>query len=191
MELIDGIDLAVLIKESGRSRSIRPATISGKPPWACSMPTSAAWSIVTSSPPTCWSLALPKNARGAPGCPGPAAPCSLGQQRAAAADRGALSAAPLVGERWGLVKVLDMGLARLTEPDSSDPGITQMGTLMGTPDYIAPEQAVNSRTCDIRADIYSLGLHAVFFAHRPGAVPDGTGPGQDHPPPERRSGTGG
>ena len=59
-----------------------------------------------------------------------------------------------------LVKILDLGLARLreaaTESQDADP-ITPNGMLMGTPDYMAPEQAENSSGVDIRADIYSLG----------------------------------
>ncbi len=76
----------------------------------------------------------------------------------------------------GNVKILDFGLASFashaaTEEAESDQDIevtpaptaevlhqlTQMGTMMGTPDYIAPEQAKDARTADIRADIYSLG----------------------------------
>ena len=58
------------------------------------------------------------------------------------------------------VKVLDMGLARLNSPDGEDDQsstMTQDGAVMGTPDYIAPEQALESHTVDIRADLYSLG----------------------------------
>jgi serine/threonine protein kinase len=58
-----------------------------------------------------------------------------------------------------VVKVLDMGLARL-DPSGNDEEsstMTQQGAVMGTPDYIAPEQALESHTVDIRADLYSLG----------------------------------
>jgi serine/threonine protein kinase len=63
---------------------------------------------------------------------------------------------------WGVVKVLDMGLARLQESleeadvDPLTP-LTRAGALLGTPDFIAPEQARDARTVDIRADLYSLG----------------------------------
>jgi serine/threonine-protein kinase len=58
----------------------------------------------------------------------------------------------------GVVKILDLGLARLHAGDQGQAGaLTHEGSIMGTPDYIAPEQASDSRTADIRADIYSLG----------------------------------
>ena len=63
--------------------------------------------------------------------------------------------------KGGQVKILDFGLARLhqiTLPDGEVAAtITQQGTLMGTPDYLAPEQALDFHQADIRADIYSLG----------------------------------
>jgi serine/threonine-protein kinase len=58
------------------------------------------------------------------------------------------------------IKILDMGLARLGNPwETSDTTstMTKTGIVMGTPDYIAPEQARDSHTADIRADLYSLG----------------------------------
>jgi formylglycine-generating enzyme required for sulfatase activity/tRNA A-37 threonylcarbamoyl transferase component Bud32 len=59
-----------------------------------------------------------------------------------------------------VVKLLDLGLARLHHADGEDDSsgmLTREGAVMGTPDYIAPEQAMNSHTIDIRADLYSLG----------------------------------
>jgi len=55
----------------------------------------------------------------------------------------------------GLVKLLDFGLAALTAERGR--GLTDTNVLMGTPDYMAPEQAEDPRTADIRADVYSLG----------------------------------
>jgi serine/threonine protein kinase/Leucine-rich repeat (LRR) protein len=56
----------------------------------------------------------------------------------------------------GQIKILDFGLARLAS-ELPDGVATQEGLVLGTPDYIAPEQAEDSRQADIRADIYSLG----------------------------------
>ncbi len=56
----------------------------------------------------------------------------------------------------GTVKVLDLGLARLQEgPNES--GLTGPGQMMGTADYMAPEQLLDSASVDLRADLYSLG----------------------------------
>ena len=55
------------------------------------------------------------------------------------------------------VKVLDFGLARYTSELSADGGITATGQTLGTPDYVAPEQAQDVTKADIRSDIYSLG----------------------------------
>jgi DNA-binding NtrC family response regulator len=66
----------------------------------------------------------------------------------------------------GVIKLLDLGLARL-EPGAAQQGtaddLTQSGAVLGTPDYIAPEQALNARTVDIRADLYSLGCTFYHF----------------------------
>ena len=56
-----------------------------------------------------------------------------------------------------VVKVLDFGLAKLASEGQSDSGLTREGQMMGTPDFIAPEQIRNTQSADIRADIYSLG----------------------------------
>ena len=69
----------------------------------------------------------------------------------------------------GTVKILDMGLAR---PVGSSAGLTEQfdqGAVVGTADYVAPEQAMNLPGLDIRADIYSLGV--TFYALITGRPP--------------------
>jgi serine/threonine protein kinase/uncharacterized protein YjbI with pentapeptide repeats len=56
-----------------------------------------------------------------------------------------------------LVKILDLGLARFASETQDEGDLTRSGQVLGTPDYIAPEQARNTKTADIRADIFSLG----------------------------------
>ena len=53
MEYVEGTDLAQLVKKHGPLPVARPATTSGRRRWACSTPTSAAWSTATSSRTTC------------------------------------------------------------------------------------------------------------------------------------------
>jgi formylglycine-generating enzyme required for sulfatase activity len=58
----------------------------------------------------------------------------------------------------GQVKVLDLGLALLKGlPTEEDRELTDTGQLMGTLDYMAPEQGTDSHEVDVRADVYSLG----------------------------------
>ena len=54
----------------------------------------------------------------------------------------------------GVVKLADLGLAKNVEEDSH---VTMTGMAMGTPHYMAPEQAADASRCDHRSDIYSLG----------------------------------
>lgn len=76
----------------------------------------------------------------------------------------------LIRDTSGTVKLLDMGLARSFTADRDK--LTERldaGAVVGTADFIAPEQAMNVPQIDIRADIYSLG--ATFFALITGKPP--------------------
>src|SRR5262249_12664689 len=76
----------------------------------------------------------------------------------------------LLLDRAGIIKILDMGLARFfTAADLSASGPTDKAPVLGTSDYIAPEQTISSSTVDIRADIYSLG--ATFYFLLAGRAP--------------------
>jgi tRNA A-37 threonylcarbamoyl transferase component Bud32 len=86
----------------------------------------------------------------------------------------------------GQIKILDFGLARFAMENAADAqpaparpealagSLTLTGMVMGTPDYIAPEQARDAHAADIRADIYSLGctLYHLLAGHAP--FPEGT-----------------
>ncbi|MGN6103595.1 MAG: bifunctional serine/threonine-protein kinase/formylglycine-generating enzyme family protein [Kofleriaceae bacterium] len=61
----------------------------------------------------------------------------------------------------GRVKVTDFGLAKPVDP-GAEPALTAMGVVVGTPDYIAPEQA-RGETIDERVDIYALGGTLYFL----------------------------
>lgn len=57
----------------------------------------------------------------------------------------------------GTVKLMDLGLVRLGEEDEEQRAVTRAGQVMGTPDYMSPEQGWDTARVDIRGDIYSLG----------------------------------
>ena len=62
-----------------------------------------------------------------------------------------------------MVKILDFGLNKATSDDGVDYSLTHQGQMLGTPDYIAPEQVLNAQSVDIRADIYSLGCTLYYL----------------------------
>jgi serine/threonine-protein kinase len=59
-----------------------------------------------------------------------------------------------------IVKILDFGVAKLSQPTDGDQSTTKTGTVLGTPLFMSPEQARGLRGVDHRTDIYSLGLVA-------------------------------
>ncbi len=72
--------------------------------------------------------------------------------------------------REGVVKLLDLGLVLSgDDPLAVDDRLTTVGHLMGTMPYMAPEQLIDSRDVDLRADIYSLGatLYRLIAGHPP------------------------
>ena len=78
---------------------------------------------------------------------------------------------------WGLIKILDMGLARLAESLDGEAVLTPLtkaGALLGTPDFIAPEQARDATKVDIRADLYSLGCTFYYILTGRPPFPGGT-----------------
>jgi eukaryotic-like serine/threonine-protein kinase len=75
--------------------------------------------------------------------------------------------------RKGQIKILDFGLARVKE-DTTPDGLSTPELVVGTPDYLAPEQARNSHDVDIRADIYALGCTLYFLLARRVPFPGGS-----------------
>jgi serine/threonine protein kinase len=77
-------------------------------------------------------------------------------------------------DRSGVVKILDMGLARFFH-DETDAITRQYDeNVLGTADYLSPEQALDSHTVDIRADVYSLGATFYYLLTGSAPFPDGS-----------------
>lgn len=80
------------------------------------------------------------------------------------------------GGDW--LKVLDFGIAKIQETDGKDPELTAPNLIIGTPQYMSPEQCSQASEIDSRSDIYSLGVilfemlagHVPFSAESPTAV---------------------
>ena len=81
--------------------------------------------------------------------------------------------ANLIVGNQGVVKVLDLGLVLITGGDPSLT-LTHDENVLGTADYLAPEQAVNSHEVDPRADIYGLGCTMYFALTGHAPFTDGT-----------------
>ena len=77
--------------------------------------------------------------------------------------------ANLLVDPEGTVKILDMGLALFKNDEMASLTIAHNENVLGTADYLAPEQALNSHNVDRRADLYSLGctLYYALTGHAP------------------------
>ncbi len=82
--------------------------------------------------------------------------------------------ANLLVDGKGNVRLLDLGLARFADDDQASLTVQHDENVLGTADYLAPEQALNSHNVDSRVDIYSLGctLYFALTGHPP--FPEGT-----------------
>jgi len=82
--------------------------------------------------------------------------------------------------RSGVAKIADFGLAKIVKDERAETSITQTNVVMGTADYMAPEQRDKTKAADHRADIYSLGV--VFYELLTGELPVG----RFDPPSQRK-----
>ncbi|MGQ9575880.1 MAG: serine/threonine-protein kinase [Thermoguttaceae bacterium] len=99
--------------------------------------------------------------------------------------------ANLLVDRHNVVKLLDLGLARFTEEERTSLTVAYDENVLGTADYLAPEQAIDSHGVDGRADIYSLGCSFYYVLTGQPPFPAGTLPQrllmhQKAPPPDIR-----
>jgi len=79
----------------------------------------------------------------------------------------------LILTRKGHIKILDFGLARVGE-EQNEQHLSSPNLVVGTPDYLAPEQARDSHNVDTRADIYALGCTLYFLLTRKVPYPGGS-----------------
>jgi serine/threonine protein kinase len=79
-----------------------------------------------------------------------------------------LKTANLMRDRDGVVRVMDFGIAKHHVGSTGGPTVTATGALMGTPEYMSPEQ-LRGEAVDFRSDLYSLGI--VIYELFTGTVP--------------------
>jgi eukaryotic-like serine/threonine-protein kinase len=82
--------------------------------------------------------------------------------------------ANLLVDTKGIVKILDLGLALYSDGERGSLTEEHNENVLGTADYLAPEQAVNSHKVDHRADVYGLGCSLYFLLTGHPPFPDGT-----------------
>jgi serine/threonine protein kinase len=80
----------------------------------------------------------------------------------------------------GRVKIADFGLAKIMPRDGPSGSVTRTNVVMGTPQYMAPEQSENPKSVDHRTDIYALGV--ILYEMLTGVPPQG-----HFPPPSQRA----
>jgi eukaryotic-like serine/threonine-protein kinase len=76
----------------------------------------------------------------------------------------------LLLDKQGTVKILDLGLAKFTEDNQDVLSHMQGASIIGTVDFMSPEQAEGGRELDVRADIYSLGA-TLYYLLTGGQIP--------------------
>ncbi len=76
--------------------------------------------------------------------------------------------------RDGMIKVLDLGLALFADESQASVTMEHNDKVLGTADYLAPEQAINSHNIDARADIYGLGCSLYFLLTGHPPFPEGS-----------------
>ncbi len=76
----------------------------------------------------------------------------------------------------GVVKILDLGLVRFTDDRQDNLTVQQGSLIMGSIDFMAPEQAEQSSYVDVRADIYSLGASLYYLLTGSLPLPEGSAP---------------
>jgi len=170
MEYLHGIDLATLVQTQGplpvaqSCDFIRQAALGLQHAHEHGM---VHRDIKPSNLMACWTGALPAEA------PSSSAPLISSGRETMHILPGGETPLPSWNQQT-VIKVLDMGLVRLVRAEASVASLTQDGAILGTPDFISPEQALNAHRVDIRADLYSLGCAFYYLLTGSPPFPDGT-----------------